>query len=103
MPIICRFKTTQEIVNVTQTHRRRGALIEAAVKEGIATADQLEEVTLEDAEFKQEMKDYAVTHPAPEDPKKPLIKSFVEKMIALGFTKNELKEIFTFLKDGKEI
>ena len=97
MPIICRFISTQKIVNVSRTYLKAGVLINKAISEGIAQPGELEEITLDDATFNQLMQAEADANPPPPDPLLPYIRSFAQKMIALGFTKAELKAVFTYI------
>lgn len=98
MPIICRFKDTQEMVGSCPTRVKTGTLINSAVADGLGTADEFEEIFMTLAEYQQYIAEYIATHPRPPDPRLPLIRSFAQKMIALGFTLNELKAVYSYIK-----
>jgi len=97
MPIVCRFIATQEVVTVCKDIVKTGILIARAVAEGTAQANELEEVVMDDATFAQFMSDYTATHPPVPDPRLPYIRSYVQKMIALGITKAEMKAVFSYI------
>jgi hypothetical protein len=97
VPTICVKKADQKLMTSIRTYIDPGFLINRVVAKSGITADKLEEITLDDAAFNQYMIDWVAAHPKPPDPLLPSIRSFAQKMIALGFTKAELKAVFSYI------
>jgi hypothetical protein len=103
MPKICRIIATQKIVGSCDTWIGTGELIKRAVADGVAREDELEEIIFKENEvdkFKDTCKADSEKFPRPPDPPDPDVDSFVNKMKALGFTKQELEAMFP-QKKGK--